>query len=587
MGYVKKILLLPVLLTTVLLLFSKCGTDGCSRHGGGTDIGEGYVGTLFFEDGEAASYVAVRITRCDGPSDLYLAKEVNMGTQQADELWVVTDSHGNIILENTVPFDGYYQMLCMEGVLKSFTDSILFVDGKCDTLNDTLRGTGSLSGKVQMQFGYDPRTVMIKVYGAREEFYVKDATGEFTITNIAKGDYHVRFLSTYDEYLPKDTVISIEAGVHGTMKEAVELPLQRIVSNFSFKLDTVMRAVTFYWDRIDTSLISGYKFEIKKGFATTQEILLYDTSKTVYLKNFVEARVGVIDKNNGLIIGNYTPYLSVYAFDSLYVKTIALPVDTTRAIGMAYNNGNLNVLRVSRNNPDSGISIGIYSTTGQWLDEYSLTGMVVEPLSITAYDDALYVLDRINNDTLCVKKVIVGDSITGCEVRCSLGRSFGIENNLSFGPEGEIIIGNYPTIYVFDAEGKQMSRNEQLATKFAVLDNSLYTSSYYEPSKVIKYQLSSSDSLDSIDEYHYDKYNIITNTDKKYLAINNKGTICCFVGENLFIFSEEKSRYQRQWIETEGTITDMYLSDDNMLFMLSERCKLDVVNLDGKIISLP
>jgi len=582
MSHVKKYILIPMLLLAGLLFCA-----GCTSSGGGTDIGEGYVGTLYYEDGSAASHVAVRITKCEAPSDKYLGKEVSQGKQHADELWLVTDKQGNIILENTVPYDGYYQMLSMEGLLKSFTDSIFFVDGGCDTLNDTLRGTGSLSGKVQLQFGYDPQTVMIKVYGAREEFYVEDTAGNFTIANLAKGDYKVRFLTTYDKYKQLDTVISIDAGVHDTIKEAIELPLQMVVQNFSFRLDTLMRAVTFYWDRIDTSLIGGYKLEIKKGFTATQEILLYDTSKTVYLKNFVEARVGAIDKNNASIIGNYTPYQSVYAFDSLYVKTIALPVDTTRAIGMAYNNGNLNVLRVNRNNPDSGISIGIYSTAGQWLDEYSLTGLAVEPLSITAYNDALYVLDRINNDTLCVKKVVVGDSTARCEVRCSLARNFGIENNLSFGPAGEIFIGNYPTIYVFDAEGKQMSRSEQLATKFAVLDNSLYTSSYYEPSKVIKYQLTSSGKLDSIDEYHYDKYNIITNTDKKYLAINNKGTICCFVDANLFIFSEEKSRYQRQWIETEGTIADMYLSDDNMLYMLSERCKLDVVNLDGKIISLP
>lgn len=582
---------------------------GC---GGGTEIGPegGYrIGTIYNEDGTTASDVSVRFIKRDEPLMSNLGKIISNDEHITEYLTVTTNRNGEIILEDIVLDDGIYQMLAEKGTLKSFTDSIQIDDGAVEEpVTDTLKKTGALTGRVCLQYGYNPCRVQIFVYGAREMYAVDDTTGRFTINNIAEGEYMVRFYPGYEDYNTLDTRITIRSNAHDTLSEEIEMPLSdAIIRNFSFKMDMDMRAVTFFWDRIDTGLIGGYKFEWKEGVSVSTEMIYFDTSKTVYLNNAIDARVGAVSKNGDNLIGNYTPYITVHAIDSLKIKTIALPVDTVRAIGMAYANDNFNVLRVNRDDPRSGgIYIGVCSRTGQWLEEYALdTGVVKEPVAIAAFQDTLYILDRINYDTLCVKRVILDDTQITCDIKCSIP-NFGVGCNLDFGSNGEIIIGQYQTTYVMDSEGAIQSKKGGIAAQFAVNGELLYTGQKYEPTKIVKYKLTPDRELDSINEYTLDPYNVITDVSlrPKLLTVNSSKIVCCLLNASLFIFNEEykdtsgmseedkasvknQVKNQRLYIENEVAVVDMHLMNDNTLYMLDQRCRIDVVRIDGAIIDKP
>ena len=104
----------------------------------------------------------------------------------------------------------------------------------------------------------------------------------------------------------------------------------------------------------------------------------------------------------------------------------------------------------------------------------------------------------------------------------------------------------------------------------------------------------------------FDPYNIITDVSlrPKLLAVNSSKIVCFLLDASLFIFNEEykdtsglseedkaalenQVKNQRLYLENEVAIVDMHLMDDNMLYMLDQRCRIDVVHIDGTIIDKP
>jgi hypothetical protein len=574
-----------------------------SCHGGGTEIGsEGVViGTLYQEDGSGAPSAVVRIVKQEVPE---LSKKAAQTSGEYKEFIVVTDSRGNIAVEKNVIADGYYSVTGEKGVLKSFTDSVLFVNGLCEKVYDTLRETGSLSGKIILQrFGDDPKSAMIYVFGARVWGEVYD-NGNFTLPYLAEGRYPVRFDAKYDVYRSYDTVITITAGMNDTLVSPVILPYVIMITGFGYTIDTLMRGVTFYWDRIDTGYIGGYQLQTREKETWQKWVLLRDTSMSLYMRSCIEARVRPLEKESDDGLGNFTPSQRICPVDKFRIKTIEVSSDQTRTIGWTLSGGRLNVLSTSRYNPRDA-RIAVYELDGRPVSIYPLPeNEVTEPLAIASKNDTLFILDKKSSETLCVLAVIVNDSVE-CMMKFVVPSNFGTGGDLEFGFDGKMFISQYLTTYIFGSDGVQLSYKNGLATHFALTRSALYTTTYealdegdssagntdsgyvdliaeeIPPKRVMKFTLDDKGNLDPAGSFECDKLHVIRDFVPKLFAANNSGTVCCLLDEGLFVYNENSRETKRVQIDNSNSIVDMLITEDDVAYLLYDKGRIDLVNLVG------
>ncbi len=74
----------------------------------------------------------------------------------------------------------------------------------------------------------------------------------------------------------------------------------------------------------------------------------------------------------------------------------------------------------------------------------------------------------------------------------------------------------------------------------------------------------------------------------RLFAANNGGTLCCLTDMSLFVFFEEKKllaepqrKPLRLYVEGGPGIVDLILSEQDILHILYERGRIDVVDLKG------
>ena len=588
-----------VLIKRVLMCLSVTGALFLMKCGSATDIGaEGFqVGTLYREDGSVAANAIVDIYSHETPGTgkAALAKE---GAYK--EYHTITDGNGRIWIENDMIADGYYCIAGKSGVLKSFSDMVLIQDDTCEMVYDTLRETGSLSGRIALQrYGDDPRSTLIYVFGAREWGEVYDS-GFFSLPDIAEGVYMVRFYPNNPAYSVFDTVITIQAGRHDTLSRPIVLPFLNLVTGFGWTMDTLMRCATFYWNRIDTSLIGGYQIATRgEGGGWNTEIILSnkprpnDTSYSMYLnKSGVEARIRPLGKKRDEGVGEYSPSLFVYPVEIFNVTPITVSSDTVRTIGWTYSGGRFNVLQASRYNPRK-ISVAVYESNGQWVSTTPLAAeMVIDPLAIGSRSDTLYILDKMSDDSLCIRVMASEDSIY-CTMNVKVENNFGTGSNLEFRNDGKIFISQYLTTYVVSPDVSTITYKNGLATHFGLSETGLFTT--YElvddstedpylqavaPKKIVKFTVNDDGRLDSVASYVCDKYGIIKSFIPKLFAANNSGTICCLQDLGLFVVYENSQVIKRVFIDNSLSVVDLILTDDDIAYLLYDKGRIDKVNLN-------
>ncbi len=559
--------------------------------GGGSDIPPGYVGTLYYENGKPAANVVVRIVKYTPPRE-NLYKKSSLNPNQCRDVFIVTDKNGNIALDSLILEDGYYQIHGESGKLKSFADSICFVDNKCDPVFDTLRETGSVSGRVLLDFGCDPRTVEIYVFGIKTNYYVLDREGNFKLDYLAEGVYSVRFISSLDRFRPLDTTFQIRSGRHDTIGNPIVLPNLVVISNFTYTMDTLMRSVSFYWNRIDESQISGYQLGTMEGepFEGIRTILK-DTSITLYIKDSIRARIRVLDLNNDPL-GNFTSPIYIKAVNLVDKKTLFCPIDSTnyitsmdsvRAISWALANNKFYILRSSRFSSKPGYvgdaKIDIISDSGIYISTISPEESANNPLAVSSYKDSLFLLDKKNADSVCILYIGPDDTFS-CSRNILFPNSLTSGTNFKFRPDGSIVLNYYMSLFIIDREGNTITLNNGINSRFALTENCLYTNMEGLPWRVIKYSIVN-DAFVPVDQIFYDKYKLIINSDPKLFVANNRGIICCLIDYSIFVFDDKKSFKARFYLKDAPSVVDCILTEDDLLYLLYINERIDVVDLKG------
>ncbi|MBN1575470.1 MAG: hypothetical protein JW913_02905 [Chitinispirillaceae bacterium] len=561
-------------LLTVYALAAGVGLFRCTPvdQAGGTEYPPGYVGTLYQENGSVAANAIVRFIK-DEPRD------------GGKEIARVTNDNGYIIIDDTVLEDGVYYAFGENenGDLKSFTDSILFDDGSCSPLTITLKKTGSLTGKIQLRYASDPlEEVSIYFFSTQKQRYIVDKDGMFTISDLAEGSYRVRFDIKIDEYHPFDTIITIRSGCRDTMPLPVKLMYRIEIDTFWYTMDTLMRSVTLFWERIDSTAIGGYKLETIDGVQQLYQVLLKDTSITIYLKNFLGARVSTYDPISNKEMGNFTDWIYITAKDIAAIKTIALPADSVRTKGWGFINNQFHVVRTSFYDKTK-VSISVHEKDGKLVTTRFLNGLAKDSstvLSVASKGDSLYILEKKNDDTLCIRAINPEDSLIR-SANITIPSNFGSGANLAFGSNGMVYVSQFRTTYVFDEDGVLKYQQDGLATHFGISGNGLFTSVDGAPLNVAKFEFQDNGSLALANTFVYDKYGLIVNTDPRAFAANNKGIICCLIELSLFVFDEQETFKARLHIENAPEVVDLLLTDDNYLYLLYVTGRIDVINLAG------
>jgi hypothetical protein len=245
--------------------------------GGSTETTNGVVGKLYLSDGKTpASGAKVRFIRVDH-NPRALAKTlavVDSATTAANGTFTVTLDSGT------------YNMLASSGdTALAFADSITpSKDSAITVPPDTLKAPGSLKGVVELQPGNDPRTVFMLVMGTNT-WAGPDSAGRFSLAEMAEGTYHVRILSTLDDYQPLDTTLSITAGKADTLKSSIRLRYTGIPVPKGLKTDydKLKQIVTLTWNKPTTGrTVSGYNVYRKRSDSTAFAILKGGLADTVY-----------------------------------------------------------------------------------------------------------------------------------------------------------------------------------------------------------------------------------------------------------------------------------------------------------------
>ncbi len=196
-----------------------------------------------------------------------------------------TDASGNY----SVKLDsGTYNVLATGDSGVVYQDSISVAkDSTIHPPADTLKAPGGLRGRVRLQPGDDARTVFILFLGTSTFGTPDDSTGKFTIANMAQGTYKVRILTTLDAYVPKDTVLSVTAGMVDSLTHDIVLQFTGVPgpTGLTVSYDTLRQTAILAWTGADTSLIAGYNvYRAIKGqnFSLITQTPLVETVSTYH-----------------------------------------------------------------------------------------------------------------------------------------------------------------------------------------------------------------------------------------------------------------------------------------------------------------
>jgi alpha-tubulin suppressor-like RCC1 family protein len=193
---------IKVMLAAVAITLG-CGLLRCVGFTGGTETGEARVaGVLYNSGGSFAKHATVKVTRWNlSPRD----SGVICAT-------TITDTNG-IYRFDSLPSDTFNILGSGDSGL-SYLDSIVVNadDSLTQIPPDTLKAAGSIRGSIKLSPGVDPRTVVVLFIGTLTWVIPYDSSGNFTVLNLAEGNYRIRVLDTLDNYSPKDTAIAVTSG---------------------------------------------------------------------------------------------------------------------------------------------------------------------------------------------------------------------------------------------------------------------------------------------------------------------------------------------------------------------------------------
>jgi hypothetical protein len=281
------VLLIAALVPAIALL--RCANPSS----GGTETGDGRVTAMLYNPGgtPAASAKVCFYRHGDDPRNNHAVDST------------YADNNGNYSKNLDT---GTYNILATLGTNATFQDSVVVIEH--DTTRpppDTLKTPGGIKGIVQLEEGGDPTTVFVLFMGANVFTTVQDAAGNFASGSIAKGRYQVKFLTTLDNYKPKDTVLSVTAGTVDSLQQPIILQYTGIPTPTGLAIiyDTLRQIVNLRWNKPATGRpLNGYNI-YRKHQDSALVLLRADWQDTVYHDSTgiqditYEYRVAAVDTN--------------------------------------------------------------------------------------------------------------------------------------------------------------------------------------------------------------------------------------------------------------------------------------------------
>jgi len=565
---------------TLLSLFAITACCLMLMCGGGTEIGTGRTeltaGILYFSEGKPAAGATVRFvpaTELEKPVIRTLLKSKNR------EYYALTGSDGRIVLNDTLE-DGYYNAFGGAGTLISYHDSILFSNGSCPLISDTLRAPGSLSGQLALRSEYDYTSVLIIVPGFPT--ILPDKNGFFTLSDFPQGSYYVRFLSTLDSYRVYDTVITITAGNDDTLRSPITLPYVGFVpiEGLYYTMDTLNRSVTFTWNKVNDSHISGYRIELAvDNLPTRYEKVISnvaDTQFTYFLQDSVKFRVRTLNIDNDPW-GSYSERICVCAYNLSPIKQITASSDSIYATDLAAGPQERLDLFVTDRFHQQSHSIRQIDTSGKLLHTFFFDTSTT-PIAFSLAGDTTVVLFRQNSDTLSAHwllndldvKLIPGITITAeTDMPVSLGCA----------PSGDLFISTSTTLYRVDPSGTVLLMKNRMSRSFSIVNNLIFTIPTASPYEVI----GMNDLFEQESSYPYGTDTSFITSDVSVnvctFTANKNGWFCSLIDKSMFVFNGRGNQVARLYLNRGNSVTDMVLSDSDILYILYTDTGMDAIDL--------
>lgn len=424
-------------------LFLTCNDNiDVNQSGGGA--GSETVGILYTPQFAYAPDAAVKII-----SVHYIPNSSTSGFSDS----TTTDSLGRYYF-NSLPEGAYNIFGSKDGAL-SYRASIQIHyadDGSInlDTMRDTLRTPGSLSGVIALMPGHDTRKVLVLFPGS-QNWCSPDSMGNFTFTAVAQGTYKVRFLPIIPDYKILDTSFSFISHKNLILSDTIKLQYTGIpaVNNLTFKYDTLKQITTLQWHSTDKFTCGGfniYRGNIDSTFSALplnvrpiKDTFFHDSSAIQGMR--YRYRVVTLDTsgNEGTTYTQTGPVTIVSAFT--LVRTIGNG-DLKEPVGLFVSNGKIYVANKGNSR------IAVYDTSGTFLRTIGDT-ILKDIRKITLQGSYLYVPDM--QTSVCIK---VFDT-SGVFIRNIPYKGYDIS---------DIAVKDSAHIYIVDADAMQLFGIDQTGT---------------------------------------------------------------------------------------------------------------------------
>jgi len=250
---IKRILLMLVILGLFTMCFHNSNDEKTTGTGSETEnaIVSGY---LYTEAGDPSANTKVRFIPVGFNSNTgAMAKRT-----EADTLSTTTNDNGWYGADDLVPDTYNVYGEATDGNL-SLINSVVITEDTLVIEPDTVKAPGSLTGFIKLREGHSATKVQIIVRGSIRPIDFGNEDASFNLSNLAEGEYAVRFFSSDDIYGNLDTTFTIIAGETLVISDSIVMPLLiPIPTNFTLMYDTLKQMVNLSWDKMDEEKVSGY-----------------------------------------------------------------------------------------------------------------------------------------------------------------------------------------------------------------------------------------------------------------------------------------------------------------------------------------
>ena len=384
----------------------------------------------------------------------------------------VTDANGNYRIENVSA--GVYNLSAGKDSLALFRSSLAVPTAGINAGDDTVRRVGTFVGRIELDNGDDPRTVLILFIGTNTLAVPGDTSGTFSINGLAQGEYRVRFLSTISKYLPLDTTLRIRAGQIDSATKPFQLVSTGIKTVLGLQAvwDSAAQVVNLHWLPGDSTKIAGYNiYRTATGspFPSTPRNFTLITTNTFQDFNLVidsgySYAVKAVDKN-GNVGQTFSATASIVAGAAYELIRTLIPQGNTRdQTPLAISNGEVYWLLYDR--------VNVYDSLSSLPRTFPLRGSSanLEGMAIRVIGDTVYVMQTSKMDQpsknsrfYLMKYSKQGDFLDSL-ILDGVYQTIGI-GSVDFWVDGKgtLFANNAFTIYSLDANGKRDSMASPLA----------------------------------------------------------------------------------------------------------------------------